>query len=102
MSQPEVLALIFEPLDANRLSTDVAVKILKGIKQLSMDHNTLANLHQAGTIRRLVRVLARHDGPMKTVTPPPIFLFSFFPVSGIFFPLFFSPLPLSHFYLPIF
>ena len=66
MSQPDVLSAIFEPLDTNRLPPDVSVKLLKGIKQLSMDHTTLANMHQAGTIRRLVRVLARHDGPNKT------------------------------------
>lgn len=66
MSQQEVLAGIFDPLDHNRLAADVAVKLLKALKQLSMDHNTLSNMHRAGTIRRIVRVLARHDGPMVT------------------------------------
>lgn len=66
MSQPEVLGMIFEPMDRDRLRPDVLVKMLKGIKQLSMDHNTLSSLQRAGTIRRLVRVLAKREGACVT------------------------------------
>jgi hypothetical protein len=62
MVQPAVLASLFDPLDRDRLRPEVTVKVLKAIKQLSMDHNTLGYLHRAGVIRRLVRVIARREG----------------------------------------
>ncbi|EFA86693.1 putative protein serine/threonine kinase [Heterostelium album PN500] len=43
-----------------KLSSDQLVKVLKSIKQISMDHNTLANLQAAGTIRTLIPYLGRN------------------------------------------
>lgn len=60
MSQIEVLAVLFDTLD--RLRPEVLVKILKSIKQLSMDHNTLVNIQRAGAIRRLVKILGVRQG----------------------------------------
>lgn len=60
MSQIEVLSILFDTMD--RLRPEVLVKILKSIKQLSMDHNTLVNVQRAGAIRRLVKILGVRQG----------------------------------------
>jgi len=64
MSQVEVLSVLFDTLD--KLRPDDVVKILKSIKQLSMDHNTLVNIQRAGGIRRLVKILGVRQGQFVT------------------------------------
>ncbi|EGG21702.1 putative protein serine/threonine kinase [Cavenderia fasciculata] len=58
MSCVEVIEGLLATLD--KLLPDQLVKVLKSIKQLSMDHNTLASLQAAGTIGALIPYLARH------------------------------------------
>ncbi|GAM26943.1 hypothetical protein SAMD00019534_101180, partial [Acytostelium subglobosum LB1] len=58
MSAVHVIESILSTL--SKLSPEQLVKVLKSIKQLSMDHNTLANLQAAGTIRTLVPFLGRN------------------------------------------
>jgi len=60
MSQFEVLSVLFDTFDI--LRPEVLVKILKSVKQLSMDHNTLNNIQRAGAIRRLVKILGNRQG----------------------------------------
>lgn len=60
MSSMDVLSVMLDTLEG--LRPEVSVKMLKSIKQLSMDHNTLAHLQKAGAIRRLVRILGRRSG----------------------------------------
>lgn len=62
------LGSIFDPLDHNILTPETIAKLLKALKHLSMQHTTLPNMHKAGTILRLVRVLSRHEDPMLTYT----------------------------------
>eukprot|EP01133_Synstelium_polycarpum_P006813 gene6813-7918_t len=57
MSTVQVIEGILENL--SKLSPDQLVKVLKSIKSLSMDHNTLGNLQAAGTIRALIPYLGR-------------------------------------------
>ncbi len=65
MSHRDVLTKLFVLFDRGE-RPDVLVKILKTIKQLSMDHATLDDLQNAGTIQLLVRILARREGPNVT------------------------------------
>lgn len=58
-----MLTNLLDLIDRDRLHNELVVKLLKAIKQLSMDHNTLSNLQRAGAIGCLVRVLAKRDGP---------------------------------------
>eukprot|EP01135_Chromosphaera_perkinsii_P007627 Nk52_evm83s914 gene=Nk52_evmTU83s914 len=49
-----------------KLPVEILVKLLKGIKNLTMDPNTLENLHQAHVIPKLVAFLERKNGPCVT------------------------------------
>ncbi|KYQ88661.1 putative protein serine/threonine kinase [Tieghemostelium lacteum] len=61
MSSVEVIRTVLDTL--SHLSSEQLVKVLKSIRQLSMDHNTLQNLQNAGTIRTLVPYLGQRTGP---------------------------------------
>ncbi|KAF2069497.1 hypothetical protein CYY_009186 [Polysphondylium violaceum] len=60
MSSVEVIRPILDTL--SQLSSEQLVKVLKSVKQISMDHNTLANLQNAGATRVLVPFLGRRTG----------------------------------------
>eukprot|EP01132_Coremiostelium_polycephalum_P005665 gene5665-7051_t len=60
MSSVETIRVILETLED--LPSEQLVKVLKSIRQISMDHNTLVNLQTAGTIRCLVPLLGRRNG----------------------------------------
>ncbi|EGC39194.1 hypothetical protein DICPUDRAFT_96609 [Dictyostelium purpureum] len=60
MSAVEVIRPILDSL--SQLMPEQLVKVLKSIKQISMDHNTLANLQNAGAIRVMVPFLGRRTG----------------------------------------
>ncbi|KAM9966163.1 hypothetical protein ACTFIR_006355 [Dictyostelium discoideum] len=60
MSAVEVIRPILDTL--SQLMPEQLAKVLKSIKQLSMDHNTLANLQNAGAIRFMVPFLGRRTG----------------------------------------
>ena len=53
------------------LRPELLVKVLKAIKNLSMDLNILVPLQVAGALRRLVPLLGRRSGPNVTVPPGP-------------------------------
>eukprot|EP01113_Clastostelium_recurvatum_P037254 TRINITY_DN5420_c0_g2_i1.p1 TRINITY_DN5420_c0_g2~~TRINITY_DN5420_c0_g2_i1.p1 ORF type:complete len:1097 (-),score=420.63 TRINITY_DN5420_c0_g2_i1:391-3681(-) len=66
MAQNDVATIIFSALHSDALVPENLVKILKSIKQLSMDLNTLSSLQHAGAIPILVPFLADTQGPHVT------------------------------------
>eukprot|EP00741_Cyanophora_paradoxa_P008391 tig00001307_g8118.t1 len=63
MSTPQVLRRVVRALSARGAPASVLVKLLRCVKNLSLDPNALEPLQRAGALAPLVRFLAAPDGP---------------------------------------